>query len=328
MKRNLFKIGMCILALTLVIACGIMIFAAQQGEVIRRPSVYDLTVTVGNNSITDVYSDPVEYSDTASDGYLTGYEIRPLQVSETEAIVYTPFYPNTTTGRVGNVVEYACELVDGQYVVTEINKTGDGSTYIPVGGFVISLNADTYSDFANVGDAVKIDTADDTVFKIPTKAVESTSGKRVVVDATNANRSMPMVVYYDYQYGEKTGTNEFGTEMICQFDFDQNTFVVKGFRNFGTGDASGSVIPDNGFVLSAYGAGWRQLLCAGELFNIGDEVKMVGFDFVRFGGTVHGTFDYINPTKETNPNAMETATEEFPAFRGTDQTIIYKHGCS
>jgi hypothetical protein len=137
-----------------------------------------------------------------------------------------------------------------------------------------------------------------------------------------------MVVYYDYQYGEKTGTNIFGTEMICQFDFEKNTFVVIDFRPFGTGDDSGSVIPDNGFVLSAYGEGYRQLLCRKELFDIGDEVKMVGFDYIRFGGTISGTYDYVDPSKETNPDAMETPTSEFPAFRGTNQTIIYKYGWS
>ena len=326
MKQKLIKIVLCVLALALIAVGSIAIFAAQEGEYIRRTTISNMTVTVGNNSITGVYSDPVEYSDTASDGYLTGYEIRLLPVDESSSVLYTPYYPTTTTGRVGNVVEYVCEFVDGQYVVTSVNASGDGSTYIPVGGFVISLNA-SHTGFAKVGDVVKVNTNDsDKKLDIPTKAVESTSGKRIVVDATNANRSKPMVVYYDYQYGEKTGTNVFGSEMICQYDFEKDTFVVKDFRSFGTGDASGSVIPDNGFVLSSYGAGWRALLAKGELFNVGDEVKMVGFDFVRFGGTVYSNFDHINPTKETNPDAMETATEEFPAFRGTDQTIIYKSG--
>ena len=328
MKKNVIKLSLCVLVLVIAVVCSYAIFAAQQGEFIRRTSIYGMTVTVGDNSLTEVYSDPVEFSDTASDGYLTGYQIRFLPVEESASVIYTPFYPNTTTGRVGNVVEFACELVDGQYVVTDINTSGDGSTYIPVGGFVLSLNASN-ADFAKVGDVVKVNTNSENVnFVIPTKAVESTSGKRIVIDATNANRSREMVVYYDYQYGEKTGTNAYGTEMICQFDFEKNAFVVKDFRNFGTGDDSGSVIPDNGFVLSAYGAGWRQLLAEGELFNVDDELKMVGFDFVRFGGTVYYNYDHINPTKETNPEGMETATEEFPAFRGTDQTIIYKDGWS
>ena len=329
MKRRLITVGIIVLIISLLSVCGLMAHAAQEGEFIRRPTVTGITVTVGENSISNIYSDPVEYSDVASNGYLTGYDIILLPVGANDSVIYTAYYPNTTTGRTGNVVEYTCEYVDGKYVVTAINTSGDGSTYIPVGGFVLSLNASTHASFAKLGDAVALSYAQaGTTLSIPEKAVESTNGKRVVVDATNTNRSNTMVYYYDYQFGEKTGTNVFGTEMICQFDFEKNTFVVKGFRAFGVGDASGSEIPDNGFVLSAYGAGWRQLLCIDQLFKVGDEVKMVGFDFVRFGGTVSGSFDYINPTKESNPDAMETATEEFPAFRGTDQTIIYKHGWS
>lgn len=324
MKRNLFRIGLCVLIASILVIGGVLIFAAQEGEYTRDVSIRGITVSAGNNTISGVFSDPVDYWEVATGGSLTDYEIRYDTIYSNDSILYTAYYPKTTTGRVGSYTEYVCEYNDGSYVVTKINTSGDGTTYIPVGGFVLSLSSELHPDFAQVGDIVTL--GGETKVSIPTKAVESTSGSRVVVDATNANRSMPMVVYYDYQYGEKTGTNVFGTEMICQFDFDKNTFVVKDFRPFGIGDDSGSVIPDNGFVLSAYGPGYRQLLAKLELFNVGDEVKMVGFDFVRFGGTVYGTFDHINPTKETNPDAMETATEEFPAFRGTDQTIIYKYG--
>ena len=55
---------------------------------------------------------------------------------------------------------------------------------------------------------------------------------------------------------------------------------------------------------------------------------MVGFDYIRFGGTVVGEYDYINPTKEGNPGSMETPTEEFAAYRGENQTMIYKDGWS
>ncbi len=324
MKRNLFRIGLCVLLVSLLAVSGVMIFAAQEGEYTRDISIRGITVTVGENTISGVSSDPADYWEVASGGSLTDYEIHYDTIYDEDSIIYTAYYPKTTTGRVGNYTEYVCEYSDGSYVVTKINTSGDGTTYIPVGGFVLSLNSNIHLDFAKIGDVVTL--GGEKKLVIPTKAVESTSGSRVVVDATNANRSTSMVVYYDYQYGEKTGTNVFGTEMMCQFDFEKNTFVVKDFRPFGIGDDSGSVIPDNGFVLSAYGPGYRQLLAKLQLFNVGDEVKMVGFDFVRFGGTVYGTFDHINPTKESNPNGMETSTEEFPAFRGTDQTIIYKYG--
>ncbi len=322
MKRKLFKLGLGCLIVALLMVCGISVFAID-GEYTRDITVMDITVTANGQTITNVYSDPVDYWEVADAGSLNDYEIRYDTIKATDSIIYTGYYPDTTTHRQGNVIEYVCEKVDSQYVVTKINTSGDGSTYIPLNGFVLSLSSSTGEGFAKVGDVISLGGR---TLTIPTRAVESASGKRIVVDATNANRSMPMVVYYDYQFGEKTGTNVFGTEMICQFDFEKNTFIVIDFRPFLSGDDSGSVIPDNGFVLSAYGEGFRALLAAQQLFKVGDEVKMVGFDYVRFGGTVYGSFDHINPDKNTNPDAMETATEEFPGFRGTNQTIIYKYG--
>ncbi len=320
MKKSNLKIIVCAVMLVLALAIGLTASAAD-GETENTPMVTGVTVTVGGTTL-NAYSDPVIYWDYASGGALADYEIRYNTVGEADTVIYTPNYPKTTTCREGDVVEFVCELQEDKYVVTKINTAGDGTTYIPLNGFVLSVNGTNNGKFANVGDVV---TLGGEKITFPTKVVESDTG-RVVVDATNANRAQPMVVYYDYQFGEKTGTNVFGTEMICQFDFDRNTFVVIGFRPFGTGDDSGSVIPDNGFVLSAYGEGYRQLLASGEIFKLGDEVKMVGFDFIRFGGTTYGSYDYVNPSKETNPGAMETPTEEFPAYRGTNQTIIYKHG--
>ena len=323
MKKRLTLIGLGVAILLLSLIIGITAFAAD-GEFTRDVTVRGITVTVGGKTIDKVYSDPVDYWEVASSGSLTDYEIRyDNTVKENDTIIYTAYYPDTTTGRVGNYTEYTCELQSGSYVVTKVNNSGDGTTYIPVGGFVLSVNNSVHPDLAKVGDAVSYTSAE---LKIPNRAIESAT-KRVVIDGTNANRSAPMVVYYDTQFGEKTGTNVFGTEAICQYDFDKNTFVVIGFRGFLEGDDSGASIPDNGFVISAYGEGYRQLLAKGELFDIGDELKMVGFDYVRFGGTIVGEFDLVNPSRETNyPACMETATEEFAAFRGTNQTMIYKYG--
>ena len=322
MKKRLTLIGLSVLLVAMLLIAGISTFALD-GEYTRDITVTNISVTVGGKTISGAYSDPVDYWEVATGGSLNDYEIRYDLTNEGDEIIYTPWYPDTTTKRVGNFTEYVCKLQNGEYVVTDINTSGDGTTYIPVGGFVLSLNNSEHPNFAKIGDVVTLGGSELT---IPTKAIESSAGKRVVIDATNSNRSMPMVVYYDYQYGEKTGTNVFGTEITCEYDFEKNTFVVTSFRGFLQGDDSGSVIPDNSFVISAYGPGYRQLLAKRELFNEGDEVKMVGFDFIRFGGTVYGEYNIINPTKETNPDGMETATEEFAAFRGTDQTIIYKDG--
>lgn len=321
MRKHLMKIVVFTLALSVLLMCGVAVSAAQEGEYERNLSK-SVTATVGERTLHAI-TDPVVYWEVASGGSLADYEIRYSTLDDNATVIYTPWYPNTRTGRVGSFVEYVCKAnSDGAYVVTEVVTAGVGETYIPVGGFVISVPASQNNGFASVGDTV---TLGGEKITIPTKAVESDE-KRMVIDYTNTNRSGPMVVYYDYQFGEKTGTNPFGTEAIIQYDFDKKTFEVIDFRPFGIGDDSGSTIPDNGFVLSAYGPGYRQLLAADEIFAKGDKVKMVGFDYIRFGGTVVGDYDYVNPTKDGNPGSMETPTEEFPAYRGENQTMIYKDG--
>lgn len=324
-KRNvtvgLRRVLCCVMLLALLPLYGLTAYA--DGEFNRVLSVDGITVTANGKTVENVYSDPVSYYESAASGYLNDYKIRYMTVGSKDTVIYTAFYPDTTTGRVGeNVTEYVCEPDGARFRVTSVNTSGDGKTYIPVGGFVLSM---TDGSFAKVGDVITLGGKN---LSIPTKAVESNAGKRIVVDYTNVNRSGPMVVYYDYQFAAKTGTNIFGTEMTCVFDFEKSTFKVESFRGFGTGDSSGSVIPDNGFVLSAYGEGYRALLAKGELFQVGDEVKMVGFDYIRFGGTVRGEYNYIDPTVDENPGAMETATTPFPAYRGENQTIIYKDGWS
>ena len=78
-----------------------------------------------------------------------------------------------------------CEENNAHYYITSINSSKDGCTYIPIGGFVLSLPS-SYVDTFNVGDEVVLNTK----INIPKKAVESSSGKRIVVDNTNTTRSM------------------------------------------------------------------------------------------------------------------------------------------
>ena len=321
--RNCLRRVLCCLLIVGLLPLSAL-FAYADGEFIRDLSVTGVTVTVGGNTIENVYSDPVSFYEEASSGYLTDYKIRYQQVDANDTVIYTALYPDTTTGRTGEgITEYVCEPDGAAYFVTAINNTGDGTTYIPVGGFVLSVKESQHPALAKLGDEI---TLGGQKLALPNKAVESDSGKRIAVDYTNVTRSAPMVVYYDYQFGAKTGTNIFGTEMTCVYDFEANTFKVASFRGFGTGDDSGSEIPDNSFVLSAYGEGYRQLLVRGELFKVGDNVKMVGFDFIRFGGTVKGEYNFIDPTPAENPAGMETEDTPFPAYRGENQTIVYKYG--
>lgn len=276
MRRLIAKLGL----LTSIVLCfsafAISSFAAQSDGNSRDMTVKGISATVGNKTISNIYSDPVNYWERVDGGYLAEVDIIYNNVGESDSVIYTAYYPDTTTGRKGNYVEYVCEYRNYSYKITKINESGDGATYIPVNGFVLSVNASEHPAFASLGDTVRLGGSS---IKIPKMAVESDKGKRIVVDDMNVSRSKPMVVYYDYRYGAKTGTNIYGTEMICNYDKNSGSFAVNGFRGFLVGDASGIDIPDGGFVLSAYGSGYRQLLLGGQLFNKGDKIKLVGFTY-------------------------------------------------
>lgn len=286
-----------------------------------------LTVHKGTATLSGVSTDPVSYRDEASGGALVSATeaLDTAKLASADPIIFTALYPYTTTKRTGEFKEYTVEYVDKTYKVTKVNATGDGTTYIPVGGYVLSLPAS--SSFAvEVGDTLTVDN-----LKLVERAVESDEGARVAIDTLNGVRTGYMVVYYDYDFGEKTGTNIFGTELIAVFDETSGKFNLTSFRGFGMGDDSGSVIPDNGFVLSAHGeTGFRGRLLEGNRFNLGDKLSLVGFDYIRFGGEpVRYTYDYIYQNAndwEVNPNVWESENEPFAAYRGPDQMIIYKDG--
>ncbi len=294
-----------------------------------------VTVTGGGKTLSDVVTDPVTYTDYAENGALVSVSetVKTSVMNGTQTVVFTAAYPYTTTRRSGNYKEYTVECGDdGVYRVTGVNTAGDGSTYIPVGGYVLSVPVSV--EFTAAENTVL--TLGGTKVALADKAVESDSGRRVAIDLLNGNRSMPMVVYYDYDFGDKTGTNAYGSELAAVFDSESGKFIVKSFRAFGEGDASGMMIPDNGFVLSSYGEGYRGILVAGKRFSLGDKLTMVGFDYVRFGGepvTYTYNYDYYDsesPTDEFNDNdgRMETPTSPFAAYRGENQTIIYHYGWS
>lgn len=290
-------------------------------------SVIDLTLTSGGKTVTNVMTDPYTNTDSAENGQLVGNEWAEDPVSATQAVVYTPRWLHTTSNRSGNFTEYTVQLVDEAYKITEINTSKQGDSYIPTGGYVLSLPSST--QFGAVGDTVTIGGSNAGKVQLPAMAVESKNGNRVAIDVLNGNRSGTMVVYYDYQSGDKTGTNIYGTEMAAVYDAEKNAFVVRKFRAFGEGDASGMEIPDGGFVLSSYGVGYRGIFAKDKRFSLGDELSLVGFDYVRFGSSVTYNYNFINPTLEANPAGYDSQTNApFPAYRGTNQLNIYRDGWS
>lgn len=315
-------------ALTAVLAVVCLLFGGisvvsghAEGVVTVDYSTGGVELTGGGKKITAV-TDPYTNVETTASGMLTGNVWKDNAVGASVNIIYTARWYKTTSGRKGAFTEYTVETDGNGYKITGINNSGNGDSYIPVGGFVLS--APNSTAFGAVGDTVALG---GNKFPIPTMAVESDKGMRVAVDALNANRSQPMVVYYDYQTGDKTGTNQYGTELVATYDEESNSFIVNRFRAFGEGDASGIAIPASSFALSAYGEGYRGILEEGKRFHVGDKLSMVGFDFIRFGNSVSYAYNFIDPDLESNPKGWDSATNApFPAYRGEEQLNIYTDG--
>lgn len=329
MMKRITKLALCAsLALAAVglTAGGGSLLARADGTVTYNYSKSGVTVTCGGVTET-VITDPYTNVDTAASGQLTGNRWSKNSVSSAQGVMYTAAWWKTTTERTGAFDEYVVEPDGKQFKIAAVSDAQNpaGSLYIPVGGFVLSLPQG--KNFGKTGDQVTVGGNKDLV--IPTMAVESEDGDRVAIDALNAVRTKPMVVYYDYQSGDKTGTNAYGTELVATYDEESNAFVVQKFRAFGEGDSSGIAIPENSFVLSAYGEGFRGILVEDARFSLGDKLSLAGFDFVRFGNTVSYSYNYIDPTLETNPQGWDPATNgEFPAFRGENQLNVYRDGWS
>ena len=316
MTKSTFNHLLCLTFALTLFGAGMTVFA-DEGMV----NIRNIAVENAGKSISGVIANPVTYTEQVSGGMLNEFSFTYNQGISGRSVLYTASFPFTTTKRTG-VWEYTVERQGADYVVV---SAGAGDSYIPVGGFVLSLpDNDDNRAFAEPGDKLGLTAPKD--FTVATRAVECVeTGVRIAIDQLNSTRSAPMVVYYDYQYGKMTGTNQYGTEMTVTYDYDENAFQVVSFRPFGEGSQSGIAIPDSSFVLSTYGTPYRGFLMEGVKFHVGDRLELIGFDYVRTDSTVTGTFDFINPTKETNP-VYETDGVEFPAFRGTDQTIIYRDG--
>jgi uncharacterized lipoprotein YddW (UPF0748 family) len=230
--------------------------------------------------------------------------------------MYTPDWHLTHTG-LETKYEFVVELEENQLVITEINP--NGNSYIPLNGFVIAFGS-VPSVTYEVGDIITLNGYD---FFPAIRAIESNRGRRVLIDNVNVVRSSPMIVYYDSNYGDRTGTNQWGVEVTVELDLDTSIFSITSYREIGSGDSKGVAIPYFGFVLSAYGDPYRLKLAKGVLFDLEDELSVSGIPFVDLSATVETSFDIINPTPETNPIGMEDGSSPFPALRGPDQLIIY-----
>jgi uncharacterized lipoprotein YddW (UPF0748 family) len=265
--------------------------------------------------------DPVTYTEVAAaNGYPTSITVEFIDQSD-DVIIYSPNFHYSTTQRTSDYVEYTVKIVNGQHTVTGKNTTGD--TYIPLKGYVLSIpSTHSQANAFEVNDVITTFGLDSV--KTVNYAVENQEGVRLVINAVDAVRSQPMVVYYDYNWDRFTGTNPFGTEAVVTINPETNQFELVDFREFGEGTQKGIEIPENSFVLSTYGKPYRAFLFEGVKFNLNDQIRLVGINYIELEKTETYQYDVVNPTSESNPVGIDPSNgQPYPGYRGPDQFIIY-----
>ncbi|RDW20673.1 glycoside hydrolase family 10 protein [Oceanobacillus chungangensis] len=177
---------------------------------------------------------------------------------------------DSSYGVVTDTNEWGLEIAIKNGQVTDIRYLGEKNPLaIPTDGFVLSIQSD--SEYDNLlGPVVKVGDQID----ISLENVVIYNGTRIKYDAMNPktkednpngwdeanNQPFPgfrganQVIVYDSSYGNETGTNSFGYEFIV----DANGMIVS------TG-GNNSVIPEDGYVISAHGSAIPVLMSAGIL---------------------------------------------------------------
>ncbi|HBL85482.1 MAG: hypothetical protein A2Y17_06195 [Clostridiales bacterium GWF2_38_85] len=166
-------------------------------------------------------------------------------------VVYTPnFYSDTTQTNM-----WGREITVEDSVITKVvpwGQSNSGNSVIPDNGYVISYpeDWDIYNNLngLKVGDEVEFYT-DNSGYKI----------NKLTYNGINTPRNADYLVIFNSSYGNTTGTNEWGFEIVV----DKNSVVIMQ-------DAAGNAtIPADGYVLSAIGTPKQELM---DAFSLGATV--------------------------------------------------------
>lgn len=232
-----------------------------------------------------------------------------------ELIVYDSSFGASTMNN-----QWGYEIVVENNIVTKIFIQGQVETIagkganIPTNGFVISAHGtaiDNQLKAILVGDTVILDQDIEVTYD---KAFRVNGGAQVAVNKVNSTRSADTLVLFSYAYGEKTGTNPWGYEVIV----DKDNIVID-IRTKGSGNDSGSIIPPYGYVLSAHGAREADLVN----IAIGDVITLEGITIIDLDKSVTYKYAALNPNAINNPAGVDATGTPYLGFRGANQLVIY-----
>ena len=216
------------------------------------------------------------------------------------SILYTPDFYFTNTTATDEYNEYVAILNDDKYVVTEMFT--NGNSYIPLNGIILAVPKN--SGFSiEIGDTLNFNQSINSY----SYALVNQDNARLPFHSVNNYRDANEIVLYDREYGKFTKTNSFGCEIYFKYDFELDSFVVKGFKGDKVEKGNlyedhmnyGGYIPEYGFAISAHKNAvnynsYRQ----GRRFNIDDVVRFENYNFNnQFENATFEKYYYNNPKK-------------------------------
>lgn len=159
----------------------------------------------------------------------------------------------TEPGKPTGTNEYCTEvLIDKNGLITSV---GGYNNTVPDGGMILAGNGSKAKQLAelSVGDGIYADT-DALTVTVVSKDYKPFYENEIRINAVNSTRKQDTIVLFTDSYGETTGTNAWGYEVVV----DADGYVIE----VGNND---SVIPVGGFVLSGHGTGKTALQEAAEI---------------------------------------------------------------
>lgn len=164
-----------------------------------------------------------------------------------QLVLYTE--SGKSTGTDENCTEV---LIDANGLITSV---GGHNNTVPDGGMILAGNGSKAKQLneLSVGDGIYAD-ADALTVTVVSKDYKPFYENEVSINAVNSTRKQDTIVMFTDSFGETTGTNAWGYEVVV----DADGFVIE----VGNNDSS---IPMGGFVLSGHGIGKTALQESAEI---------------------------------------------------------------
>ncbi|SNX53590.1 family 10 glycosylhydrolase [Thermoanaerobacterium sp. RBIITD] len=236
-----------ILAVALLLSFNISYIFADTGTMTGTTGSNTPSGIEANTVANDVYNLPEKYFKV--DEIVVPIDDVNKDRQEGSVIVYTPAYGKST-----NTNQWGMEITVVNNIVTKVTKPdyiNANNSDIPENGSVISIHianpiCDKLLETVKEGDKIEVvldNFNTTTMWKVSYNAIDpKTESDNPYGYYFPGMRGPDQLIVYDSLYGKKTGTNDYGYEVVVSKD---GKIISVGGNN--------SDIPDGGFVVSGHG---------------------------------------------------------------------------